>query len=67
MSGGIVMRYYEKDILNIPKRYKKLSHEQIERKIKFWGKVGKIINKFDSIFSPKRKKKTTNSKVKFYL
>ena len=58
------MIFYEKDELNIPKRYKKMSLEQLDR-------GGKILEKF-SLFvsrvipSPKRKQKN-QLKVKFYL
>ena len=54
------MRSYEKDGLNIPKRYKKMSVEQLQRRSNLILKISKLIPSF-------KKKKDINQKVRFYL
>lgn len=55
------MKAYENDNLNIPKRYKKMSVEQLQKKSDFLLKLSKIL--------PFRKKKkvNVNKNVKFYI
>lgn len=55
------MRACERDDIKIPKRYKKMSIEQLEKKSKFMLKISKIYPKL------KRKKIDYNKNVKFYL
>lgn len=55
------MRAYEKDNLEIPKRYKRMSIKQLEKKSDFVLKISKILPK------PKRKKIDINKNVRFYL
>lgn len=57
------MMFYEKDELNIPKRYKKMTIEQLGKEGKILEKMAIIVAKLTSF----RKKKDSNSlKVKFY-
>ena len=55
------MRAYERDDIKIPKRYKKMSIEQLEKKSRFLLKVSKIFPGF------KKKKIDYNKNIKFYL
>ena len=54
------MRSYENDTLIIPKRYKKMSIEQLQRR-------SEIILKISKLFPHKKKKIKTSSNIKFYL
>lgn len=54
------MRAYERDDIKIPKRYKKMSIEQLDKKSKCMLKISKMY--------PRLKKKIDyNKNVKFYL
>ena len=55
------MRAFERDDIKIPKRYKKMSIKQLEKKSQFILKISKMLPRF------KRKKIDYNKKVKFYL
>lgn len=55
------MRAYERDDLKIPKRYKKMSIEQLEKKSRVLLKISKMCPGF------KKKKIDYNKNVKFYL
>jgi len=54
------MRSYENDTLVIPKRYKKMSIEQLRKR-------SAIILKISKLFPRKKKKVDINKNVKFYL
>ena len=54
------MKFYENDTLTIPKRYKKMSVEQLQRR-------SEIVLKISKLFPHKKKKVQTNSNIKFYL
>lgn len=56
------MMFYEKDELNIPKRYKKMTKEQLRKKGRFLEKLTIVVAKISSF---KKKKNDTN--VKFYV
>lgn len=56
------MRCYEYDELNIPKKYKKMTLEQLERKGKFLEKIAIVVAKISSLH-----KKKNDTKVKFYI
>lgn len=58
------MRCYENDEMKIPKRYKKMSLEQLEREGQFLEKYAIFVAKVVSIFY---KKKRRDCKVKFYI
>ena len=58
------MMFYENDELNIPKRFKKMSLEQLRREGKFWEMYAIFVAKVVSIFY---KKKKNDCKVKFYI
>ena len=55
-----MMKSYENDTLIIPKRYKKMSTEQLQRR-------SEIVLKISKLFPRKKKKVETNSNTKFYL
>lgn len=56
--------FYEKDELNIPKRYKNMTREQLRKEGKALEKLAIIVAKLTSF----RKKKSSNDlKVKFYI
>lgn len=55
------MRAYERDDIKIPKRYKKMSIEQLDKKSKFMLKISKMYPRL------KKKKIDYNKNVKFYL
>lgn len=55
------MKAYEKDDIKIPKRYKKMSIEQLEKKSKFILKISKMYPRL------KRKNIDYNKNIKFYL
>ena len=56
--------FYEKDELNIPKRYKNMTREQLRKEGKVLEKLAIIVAKLTSF----RKKKNSNDlKVKFYI
>lgn len=58
------MMFYEKDELNIPKRYKNMTREQLRKEGKVLEKLAIIVAKLTSF----RKKKSSNDlKVKFYI
>lgn len=58
------MMFYEKDELNIPKRYKKMTMEQLRQEGKILEKMAIVVAKLTSF----RKKKDNDSlKVKFYI
>lgn len=54
------MKSYENDTLTIPKRYKKMSIEQLQRR-------SEIVLKISKLFPRKKKKIDINKSVKFYL
>lgn len=57
---NIAMKSYENDTLTIPKRYKKMSAEQLQRRSEIVLKISKLL--------PRKKKKVEpNSNIKFYL
>ena len=56
------MMFYEKDELNIPKRYKKMTLEQLRREGKILEKIAIFVAKISSF---RKKKNDTN--VKFYI
>ena len=54
------MKSYENDTLTIPKRYKKMSIEQLQKRSNFMLKISKLL--------PHKKEKTNlNENVKFHL
>lgn len=55
-----MMKSYENDTLSIPKRYKKMSIEQLQRR-------SEIVLKISKLFPRKKKKVDSNINVKFYL
>lgn len=55
------MRAYERDDIKIPKRYKKMSIEQLDKRSKFMLKISKLYPRL------KKKKIDYNKNVKFYL
>lgn len=57
------MRCYENDEMKIPKRYKKMTLEQLEREGQFLEKIAIVIAKISSL----RKKKKMDSDIKFYI
>ena len=54
------MKSYENDALTIPKRYKKMSIKQLQRR-------SEIVLKISKLFPRKKKKAEINSNIKFYL
>ena len=58
------MMFYENDELKIPKRYKKMTIEQLRREGKFLEKYAIFVAKVVSIF---HKKKELDSDIKFYI
>ena len=58
------MRCYENDEMKIPKRYKKMTLEQLEREGQFMEKYAIFVAKVVSIF---HKKKKLDSNIKFYI
>ena len=54
------MKSYENDTLVIPKRYKKMSIEQLQKR-------SAIILKISKLFPRNKKKVDINKNVKFYL
>lgn len=58
------MMFYEKDELNIPKRYKRMTLEQLRRRGKLLEKYAIFAAKVVSIF---HKKKEHDCNVKFYI
>ena len=57
------MRCYENDEMKIPKRYKKMTLEQLEREGKILEKIAIVIAKISSL----KKKKKMDSDIKFYI
>ena len=55
------MRYYENDRVKIPKKYRKMSLEQLDRSCKAFEKTASVISKI----VPSTKKKTMKANVKF--
>lgn len=58
------MMFYENDELNIPKRFKKMSLEQLRREGKILEIYAIFVAKVVSIF---HKKKKNDCNVKFYI
>lgn len=56
------MMFYENDELNIPKRYKKMTLEQLRREGKVLEKIAIVIAKISSL-----KKKKNDCNVRFYI
>lgn len=57
------MWFYENDELNIPKRYKKMTLEQLRREGKVLEKIAIILAKISSL----KKKKKHDCDIKFYI
>lgn len=57
------MMFYENDEMKIPKRYKKMTLEQLEREGKILEKIAIVIAKISSL----KKKKKMDSDIKFYI
>lgn len=57
------MMFYENDEMKIPKRYKKMTLEQLRREGKILEKIAIVIAKISSL----KKKKKMDSDIKFYI
>lgn len=58
------MFFYEKDELNIPKRYRRMSLEKLDRGTKFIEGFALFLSK---VIPSSKKNMKENGKIKFYL